>query len=202
MFQALLECRSAKDAPRETQLLNQIGLFMCEMDNQCEGLVYLQRAVASARLSSDRRALLTCISNYACAHFRFGGHAPAIEHLEEAVEIAQRLGDVSLEARCLRKIALVHASAGEMAAGLRYICEAAELCEAENDESEAASALFTEGIMKYEMGDTVGGVQALEASLVLRCQIKDKLGIAEALNRLGLALIDIGYHLQVPSRMA
>ena len=44
----------------------------------------------------------------------------------------------------------------------------------------------------------MGGVEALEEALVLRREIKDKLGIAEVLNRLGLALIDIGYHLQVP----
>ena len=34
---------------------------MCEMDNQGEGVVYLQKAVASARLSSDRRMLLACV---------------------------------------------------------------------------------------------------------------------------------------------
>jgi len=56
-----LQCRSAKDAPRETRLLNKIGLVMCEMDKQSEGIVYLQKAVASARLSNDRRMLLACV---------------------------------------------------------------------------------------------------------------------------------------------
>jgi hypothetical protein len=36
---------------------------MCEMNKQTEGLVYLQRAVSSARLSRDRRALLACLRN-------------------------------------------------------------------------------------------------------------------------------------------
>jgi hypothetical protein len=69
-------------------------------------------------------------------------------------------------------------------------------------------------------GDAVGGVGALEESLALRSQLKDKLGtqfscftstkvqiltqqalpgIAEVLNRLGLALIDIAFHLQASS---
>jgi len=34
---------------------------MCEMDKQSEGIVYLQKAVASARLSNDRRMLLACV---------------------------------------------------------------------------------------------------------------------------------------------
>ena len=196
LLQELQQCRSATDAPRETRLLNAIGLVLCELGNQAEGLLYLHKAVANARLSHDRRALLACISNHACAHFRFGGHAPAVELLEEAVELAQRLADPSLEAACLRKIALVHASACAMPAGLRYIVQAAELCAAEEDKAGAASALFTSGVIKYEMGDTVGGVQAWEEALMLRRHVKDKLGIAETLNRLGLALIDIGYHLQ------
>jgi hypothetical protein len=81
LLQELLQCRTAKDAPQETVLLNKIGLVMCEKDNQSEGLMYLQKAVASARLSRDRRALLGCLSNNACANFRFGGHTPAIELL-------------------------------------------------------------------------------------------------------------------------
>jgi len=196
LLSKLGECRSAKDAPLEARLLNQIGLIMCEKERQTEGIVHLQRAVSSSRLVNDRRALLRCLSNLACAHFKFGGRALAIELLEEAVELAQRLGDVRAEAECLRVVALAQGNDGDIPQGLKTVTEAAELFASASDVKGEAAARFCAGVMHYDMGLSVEGVDALELSLKLRLQLKDKIGIAEVLNRLGLALVDIGYHLQ------
>mmetsp|Transcript_15026 Transcript_15026/g.50772 ORF Transcript_15026/g.50772 Transcript_15026/m.50772 type:complete len:366 (+) Transcript_15026:177-1274(+) len=169
---------------------------MCDLGNKAEGLVYLQKAVASARLSSDRHALLTCLSNLACAHLKFGGEGTSIDLLEEAVEIAQRLGDMAEEANILRKIALAHASDGETAAALRFLGEAKDLFHEEEHVEGEAMCLLSLGILRYESGEHAGGIDALEESLQLRRTLKDKLGIAEVLNRIGLSLVDIGYPLQ------
>lgn len=64
-------------------------------------------------------------------------------------------------------------------------------------ESSNTDPLDVDSSIRYEAGMTVEGVSNMESSLGLRRVLKDKVGIAEVLNRLALALVDIGYHLQV-----
>jgi tetratricopeptide (TPR) repeat protein len=182
LLAGLARCKTAQDAPREARLLNKAGLTLCENGAPHEGLAYLQRAVASCRLFRDRRALLRTLGNLACAHLRLGGRGAALELLEESVELAQRLGDAPAEAGCLRKMALAHAADGDLDAGLRAIAEAVELFAGAGDRRGEAAARFTAAVMQYEAGAVVAGVVELERCLLVRRELKDKLGIAEVLS--------------------
>ena len=56
-----------------------------------------------------------------------------------------------------------------------------------------ASCLFTLGSIYYDAGEVRQAVEAFERCLVLRRKTRNKIGLAEALNKLGLTYCDIGW---------
>ena len=79
-------------------------------------------------------------------------------------------------------MALAHAADGDLDAGLRAIAEAVELFAGAGDRRGEAAARFTAAVMQYEAGAVVAGVVELERCLLVRRELKDKLGIAEVLS--------------------
>ena len=79
---------------------------------------------------------------------------------------------------------LTCAANGDNYEAIEHCLQCLKLCRQLNDHNKEASCLFTLGGIYYEAGEVRQAVEAFEQCLVLRRKTRDKIGLAEALNKL------------------
>ena len=140
--------------------------------------------------------LITCVANLASVLLRAGHAQGALERYRESVEISGQRGDVAAQARNMAKIALVLAFRSDLTGAIKVGRGALDMLAATGANGRQGSLSYSLASVYLSLGELRLAVESLEACLVVRRRARDKVGLAEALYKLGVCFVEIGYTAQ------
>ena len=140
--------------------------------------------------------LITCVSNLASVLLRAGHAQLALERYRESVEISGQRGDVAAQAANMAKIALVLAFRSDLTGAIKVGRGALDMLAATGAWGRQGALSYSLASVYLSLGELRLAVESLEACLVLRRRARDKVGLAEALYKLGVCFVEIGYTAQ------
>jgi tetratricopeptide (TPR) repeat protein len=140
--------------------------------------------------------LITCVANLASVLLRAGHAQLALERYRESVEISGQRGDVAAQAANMAKIALVLAFRSDLTGAIKVGRGALDMLAATGAWGRQGALSYSLASVYLSLGELRLAVESLEACLVLRRRARDKVGLAEALYKLGVCFVEIGYTAQ------
>ncbi len=157
-----------------------------------ELIMWLERAVAAARLLGDRQAESSHLSNLGLNYSTLGESRQAIEYYQQALTIAREIGDKHAESVDLVNLGQAYATLGEIRHGIEFYTEALQIAREIGDRLTESTVLDGLGGAYSALGDYRRAIESHEQALLIARAIGNRRGEGNILGNLGVAYAALG----------
>lgn len=191
-FTAALDlARTQNNRPLEARALSRVGQTHLRLENNDEGLRYLELAVPLLASLGDRAAHSSAMHNLGTAMWSLGDAAGALTKMEAALAIRREIGDKVGQGYTLRGIATCYWSLGEAAEALDYQRQALALRISLKDAAGEADSRNAIGLLYALLGDPARANAEFEQSKAIYLKLGDPRQASFGDNNLGWTAVGL-----------
>ena len=190
-----------QDTVGTAKSLNAIGMIHFNWGNYEKAIIYYQRALKVKELLKDTLGAAKILNNIGNVYLKCGKYNIASDYYQRALKTFEKIDFKSGMASSYNNIAVVHENFQNWTKALEYYNKGMRIQEAANNMGEVAISLNNIGNVyskkahdnKYSKKennlDNFLSIAYYKKGLAKRKEIKDKIGIAQSLNNIGMSYL-------------